>query len=236
MTLGASRVFVASLPPKVVTLPRHRRRPHAACHRMNHASCDVAHGNLQTGSTAAAVLNPSALSFPLGPGHHSRTRTGRDCLAARELPTWYVGVRVQPFGWITACAPARFLLRPLSPPPADTARRQMPSNQPDRREAKLSDAAVVPALASTFDFEFTLLGRVTVRSAQVCAPFRQATLSRRIAPGNHTEFPLTKAEAESTAPERTFAIRHRLLETLLASSFVRIRLSLSWLSFSPPGV
>lgn len=103
-------------------------------------------------------------------------------------------------------------------------------------ECLTPDAAVAPALASTFDFEFTLLGRVTVRSAQVCAPFRQATLSRRIAPGNHTEFPLTKAEAESTAPERTFAIRHRLLEISLASSFVRSRLSLSWLSFSPPGV
>ncbi len=95
---------------------------------------------------------------------------------------------------------------------------------------------MVPALASTFDFEFTLLGRITVRSAQVCIAFRQTTLSRLIANGNLAEFPPTKAEAWSTAPERTFAIRHRLLENSLASPFVRIRLGLSWLSFSPPGV
>ena len=83
------------------------------------------------------------------------------------------------------------------------------------------DAAVVPALVSTFDFEFTLLGRITARSAQVLAAFRQATLSRRIANGNRTEFPPTKAEARGIAPERLFAIRHRLLEISLASPLVR---------------
>ena len=165
-------MFVASLPPKVVTLPRHRHRPHAVCQETSHVISDAARQHSPDRVDSVAVLNPSALSFSLGPGHHSRTRTGRDCLAARELPTWYVGIRVQPFGWITACAPARFLLMPLSPTTAHTARRQMPGDQPDRREAKLSDAAVVPALASTFDFEFTLLGRVTVRSAQVCATSR----------------------------------------------------------------
>lgn len=106
----------------------------------------------------------------------------------------------------------------------------------NRRRAKPSDAAVIPALVSTFDFEFTLLGRVTVRSVQVLAAFRQTTLSRWIAIGNHTEFPPTKAEARGIAPERLFAIRHRLLEILLASVLSRIRLRLSWLSFSPPGV
>ena len=43
-------------------------------------------------------------------------------------------------------------------------------------------AAVAPALASVFDFEFTLLGRVTARSARVCAAFRQAILSRLVQP------------------------------------------------------
>lgn len=83
------------------------------------------------------------------------------------------------------------------------------------------DAAVVPALVSIFNFEFTLLGRITARSAQVLAAFRQTTLSRRIANGNRTEFPPTKAEARGIAPERSFAIRHRLLEISLASPLVR---------------
>ena len=80
---------------------------------------------------------------------------------------------------------------------------------------------MIPALVSTFDFEFTLLGRVTVRSAQVLVAFRQTTLSRQIANGNRTEFPPTKAEARGIAPKRRFAIRHRLLEISLASPFVR---------------
>lgn len=46
------------------------------------------------------------------------------------------------------------------------------------------------------------------------------------------EFPPTKAEAQGIAPTRTFTIRHRLLGISLASSVVRVRLSLSWLSFS----
>ena len=53
-----------------------------------------------------------------------------------------------------------------------------PVTKLDRRRTKPSDAAVIPALVSTFDFEFTLLGRFTVRSVQVLAAFRQTTLSR----------------------------------------------------------
>lgn len=64
--------------------------------------------------------------------------------------------------------------------------------QPDRRRAKSSDAAVVPALVSTFDFEFTLLERVTARSVQVLAASRQTTLSRSIANGNLADFLLRK--------------------------------------------
>lgn len=41
------------------------------------------------------------------------------------------------------------------------------------------DAAVVPALASTFNSEFTSLGRVIARPAWVCTAFRTATLSQR---------------------------------------------------------
>ena len=39
------------------------------------------------------------------------------------------------------------------------------------------DAAVIPALASIFETEVTLLGRVTAQSARVCIAFRPTTLS-----------------------------------------------------------
>ena len=39
------------------------------------------------------------------------------------------------------------------------------------------DAAVIPALASIFETEVTLLGRVTAQSARVCIAFRLTTLS-----------------------------------------------------------
>ena len=53
-----------------------------------------------------------------------------------------------------------------------------PVTKLNRRRAKPSDAAVIPALVSTFDFEFTLLGRIIARSVQVLAAFRQTTLSQ----------------------------------------------------------
>ena len=39
------------------------------------------------------------------------------------------------------------------------------------------DAAAIPALASIFETEVTLLGRVIARSARVCIAFRSTTLS-----------------------------------------------------------
>lgn len=48
-------------------------------------------------------------------------------------------------------------------------------------------------------------------------------------------FPHTKPEARGTAPTRMFTVRHRLLRISLASAPSRIRLRLSWLSFSSPG-
>ena len=162
---------------------------------------------------------------------------GCDCLAAHESTHWTGVIRNQFFNWLTACASAHFLLRPLSPTTARTNWNSNPISGDQTRLPKhqTSDAAVVPALVSTFDFEFTLLERVTARSVQVLAAFRQTTLSRRIANGNRCGFPPTKAEARSTDPEQFFAIRLRLLEILLASPPLRIRLGLSWLSFSPPG-
>lgn len=91
---------------------------------------------------------------------------------------------------------------------------------------------MVPALASAFDLEVTLLGRITARSARVCPAFRLGILSRRLRAG----FPPTRLEARGTVPARTFAIWRRLLKISLASPPFRNRLGLSWLSYSPPGV
>jgi len=102
-------------------------------------------------------------------------------------------------------------------------RRQIPDDKSGRRKCQLPDATVIPALVSTFESRVTLLERVTVRSAQVCAVSRLATLSQNgHEPGSSPfEFPRTKAEAPSTDPEQTIAIRHRLPELSLASSFLR---------------
>lgn len=89
---------------------------------------------------------------------------------------------------------------------------------------------MVPALASVFNPEVTLLGRVTARSVWVRAVFRQAALSRRVRAG----FPPTKPEDRGTVPKQMFAIRLRLLRILLASPPLPMRLGLSWLSCSPP--
>jgi hypothetical protein len=91
---------------------------------------------------------------------------------------------------------------------------------------------VLPALVSVFDSEVTSLGPMMTRSAWVCAAFRQAILSWCFAP----DFPPTKPEARGTNPTRIFTVRHRLFRILLASALLRIRLRLSWLSFSPPVV
>ncbi len=92
------------------------------------------------------------------------------------------------------------------------------------------EAAVVPALASVFNPEVTLLGRVTARSVWVRAVFRQAALSRHLRAG----FPPTKPEDRGTVPKQRFAIWLRLLRISLASPPLPIRLGLSWLSCSPP--
>jgi hypothetical protein len=55
---------------------------------------------------------------------------------------------------------------------------------------------VVPALASVSNSEVTLLGRITARSAWVCAAFRQAILSRLIEP----DFPLRKQKLGVSLP------------------------------------
>ena len=90
------------------------------------------------------------------------------------------------------------------------------------------EAAVLPALVSVFDSEVTSLGPMT-RSAWVCAVFRQAILSSHAC---MTDFPPTKPEARGTNPTQIFTVRHRLFKVLLASALLRIRLRLSWLSFS----
>lgn len=65
-----------------------------------------------------------------------------------------------------------------------------------RRRFAIPAAAVVPALASAFDSEVTLLGRITARSAWVCAAFRPAILSRL----NQPDFPLRKQKLGVTLP------------------------------------
>ena len=92
------------------------------------------------------------------------------------------------------------------------------------------EAAVLPALVSVFDSEVTSLGPMKTRSAWVCAAFRQAILSCHAC---MTDFPPTKPEARGTNPTRIFTVRHRLFRISLASALLRIRLRLSWLSFSP---
>jgi hypothetical protein len=67
----------------------------------------------------------------------------------------------------------------------------------------IPEAAVVPALASVFNSEVTLLGPVMARSARVRAVFRQAALSRRFCWRNLCArrvvgFPPTKPEARGT--------------------------------------
>jgi hypothetical protein len=130
-------------------------------------------------------------------------QTGRDCLAARSCR---IGATI-PSGPSpeTPLGSRRVLLRPHSPTTAfggmSAGRFELPlgcaqalpmvallnrgsatSTWPTRPGTGVPtpEAAVVPALASVSDSEVTLLGRVTARSAWVCAAFRQAILSRRI--------------------------------------------------------
>lgn len=91
---------------------------------------------------------------------------------------------------------------------------------------------MVPALASVFDSEVTSLGRVTARSARVGEASRPVLLSRP----KWSDFPLRNQKLGVPSPARMFAVRLRLLRVSLASAPLRIRLRLSWLSFSRSGV
>lgn len=91
-------------------------------------------------------------------------------------------------------------------------------------------AAVVPALASTFDSWVTSVECVTTRCALVCVGL----------PAHHTflvaaatRFPPTKTEARGIAPGRIFPVWHRLPRILLASPPLLVRLGLAPLSFLP---
>ena len=157
--------------------------PSAACclpRTSPHQSLGATTANLQTGSTTEVVMNPSALSFPIV--WVITPKLGRDATALPHT-NCCLGMAV-------------FVTRPSSDSPHTLPREFYSGHSPPQRHTRFNelnrclmtnqtagvptpDAAVVPALASTFDFEFTLLGRVTARSAQVLAAFRQTTLSRR---------------------------------------------------------
>ena len=82
---------------------------------------------------------------------------------------------------------------------------------------------MVPALVSIFDFEVTSLGPVTARSVWVGDAFRRFLLSRP----HWSDFPLRKQKLGVPSPIQMFAVWHRLLKILLASTPFRIRLRLS---------
>ena len=64
----------------------------------------------------------------------------------------------------------------------------------------------------------------TILSRLVCAKLR-----------GKSDFPLRNQKLKVPLPNGLFAVWHRLPKTLLASAPLRIRLRLSWLSFSPLG-
>ena len=222
---GAPRASVVSPPPQVAALPSNRLWPHAAC--QGHSRREAQATRLLLGMTplspfvpARRVITPGmvadgsrlpcraratalVLQHPgpdLRPEHRRRFRTGP---TQATLPHYGVSQRLAATStWPTK--PGTGLPHP--------------------------EAAVVPALASVFNPEVTLLGRVTARSVWVRAVFRQAALSRHLRAG----FPPTKPEDRGTVPKQRFAIWLRLLRISLASPPLPIRLGLSWLSCSPP--
>ena len=186
------------------------------------------------------ISSPSALSFlpmigtSLPISRRSVTalpRTIRMVLPRKEAPPDHV----RAFARNIARASARVLLRPRSHTTAFGDSHSMNANRyfhmVDKPCTELPnpEAAVLPALVSVFDSEVTSLGPMMTRSAWVCAVFRQAILSSHAC---MTDFPPTKPEARGTNPTRIFTVRHRLFKVLLASALLRIRLRLSWLSFS----
>lgn len=152
-------------------------------------------------------------------------QTGRDGLAARNrLYEETIPSEPSPGPPLSF---RRVLLRPLSP----TTAVEVPDRPRSGAGMPLPVAAVVPALVSVFDSRVTWLGRVTVRSAWVCAAVKQAILSRL----KQSDFPLRKQKLGVSLPHGWFAIRLRLPGISLASPPSLVRLGLSWLSFSRPG-
>jgi hypothetical protein len=178
---------------------------------------------------------------PLGPFVPARrvitpaSQTGRDCLAARGrcIP---VRRRVWAFAQNTARS-VRWLPPTGRPSSTQATLPHYGVSQLLSQDSRLKscyfhlvdstrhriaspEAAVVPALASVFDSEVTLLGRVTAHSARVCTVSRQAILSvadHDIQCHGLRRFPPTKSEARGIVPARMFAVRYRLLRILLAA-------------------
>ena len=194
------------------------------------------------------------------PGHHSRLVADGSRLPCRARPTTLVSVAAmsEPSPGPPLALPRKFYsghsptLRLLAVrPPANSSYRSVATirSRWSLLVARVSatstlltrqgtglptpEATVLPALASVSDSKVTSLGRVTARSAWVCAAFRLAILSRL---AMRARFPPTKTEARGIAPIRMFTVRHRLLKVSLASPPLPIRLGLSWLSFSPSSV
>ena len=116
-------------------------------------------------------------------------RTDPKALPHKEAPLDHV----RAFARTTARASARVLLRPRSHTTAfDGCTRRMQtatSTWPTKPGTELPnpEAAVLPALVLVFNSEVTSLGRVTARSAWVCAAFRQAILSK-LMPSSGTKY------------------------------------------------
>jgi len=128
---------------------------------------------------------PSALSFLLAgsslPDQHRRVATALPRTAYRIalFPGQRRSAVSEPSPGTPLALPRQFYSG-HSPPLRLFTAKAATSTSPTRRGTGLPnpEAAVVPALASVFNPEVTSLGRVSARSARVCAAFRQAILSR----------------------------------------------------------
>src|SRR5690606_31742342 len=103
------------LPPPAASLPAKERRPRSA--RSPHDGGFSRQASCARSARRNGRLNrPSALSFLLaGSSLPALSQTGRDCLAAQNVCSKPLQTSVRAFARNTARAPARILLRPLSP-------------------------------------------------------------------------------------------------------------------------
>jgi hypothetical protein len=181
----APRVFVVSLPPTEATLPSGHRQPHRCLPGC--AGWLPVHTSRDEGKPLSPFV-PAHRGITLG-----SQQTGRDCLPRRVARCH----SVRAFARNTARTPVLVLLRPHSPNTAFGGWRVPFATSTWLTEPCTGlpnpEAAVVPALASIFKSEVTLLGRfahaltagqhserIPAQSMWVCPAFRRGILSRLI--------------------------------------------------------